>query len=348
MYSEQHHTGRFGDTTQTRSNNVRHLKKQGVRLVALGAGALLALSACGGGSVKDATEANESKAAEAGGDCGEFNIIVNNWVGYTADAYVLGAVAADKLGCTVSYVALKEGGPSYSALKSGDGDVILEEWSHAEELAAGEADGSAVDLGSPGNVGIIGWFVPGWLAEEHPEVLDYKNLNDFAADFETSESDGKGQFLGSDPNFTQYDEAIVKNLGLDFKVIFSGGEVPTVEAFKKAQENKEWLIGYFWEPQYIHAEVPMERVALPAYTEGCDADKSAVACDYAETELKKVAATRFMDSGSTAAALTQAFSWTNEDQNLVAKYITSDKMTPEDAAAKWIADNPDKVDAWLG
>ena len=42
------------------------------------------------------------------------------------------------------------------------------------------------------------------------------------------------------------------------------------------------------------------------------------------------------------------FEWTNDDQNQVAAYITSDGMSPEDAAAKWIEDNPDKVDAWLG
>ena len=154
---------------------------------------------------------------------------------------------------------------------------------------AAEDDGTAVDLGSPGNVGIIGWYVPGWLAEEHPDILDYKNLNKYADDFKTSESGDQGQFLGSDPTYTQYDEAIVKNLDLDFKVVFSGGETATVEAFKKAQENKEWLIGYFWEPQYIHAEVPLERVKLPPYEPGCDADKAEVACDYAETELKKVA-----------------------------------------------------------
>ena len=129
--------------------------------------------------------------------------------------------------------------------------------------------------------------------------------------------------------------------------MFSGGETATVAAFKKAQENKEWLIGYFWEPQYIHAEVPMERVALPPYEAGCDADKAAVACDYAETELKKVGRVEFMDSGSPAATLVQNFTWTNDDQNQVASYITSDGMSPEDAAAKWIADNPDKVDAWL-
>lgn len=326
---------------------MRQDRKRGIRLAAVVAGSLLTFTACGGGSVEQETKENEDKAAAAGGECGDFNIILNPWVGYTADAYVVGGVAEEQLGCNVSYVDLKEGGPTYKALASGQGDLLLEEWSHAADLKKGEEAGEVVDLGSPGNIGIIGWYVPGWLAEEHPEVLDYANLNDFAKDFATSESGGQGQFLGSDPTFTQYDEAIVKNLGLDFKVIFSGGENATVEAFKKAEENKEWLIGYFWEPQYVHAEVPMERVALPPYEEGCDADAAKVACDYADTELKKVASTKFMESGSPAATLAQNFQWTNEDQNLVAKYITADKMTPEDAAQKWIADNQDKVDAWL-
>ena len=326
---------------------MRHLKNRGVRLAAVTASALLALTACGGGSVEKQTQANESKAAANGGTCGDFKIITNNWVGYTADAYVLGEIAKNELGCNVTYVDLKEGGPSYQALKSGDGDVILEEWSHAEELAAAESDGYAKDLGSPGNVGIIGWYVPQWLADEHPDILDYKNLNKYAKDFATSESDGKGQFLGSDPNFTQYDEAIVKNLGLDFKVVYSGGENATVTAFQKAQENKEWLIGYFWEPQYIHAEVPMSRVALPPYTDGCQDDPAKVACDYPETELKKVGRTEFLDSGSPAATLVTNFQWTNDDQNLVAKYITEDGMSNEDAAAKWVADNQDKIAAWL-
>ncbi len=264
---------------------MRHLKIRGLRLAVVTAGAALVLAACGGGSVEKQTE--ENQAGAGGGDCGEFNILVHPWVGYTADAYVVGHVAEEKLGCTVNYVELKEGGPSYQALASGDGDVILEEWSHQAELDAAVKDDTAVDLGSMGAVGIIGWYVPGWLAEEHPEVLDWKNLNDFADEFRTSESGDKGQFLGSDPTYTQYDEAIIKNLDLNFKVVFSGGETATVQAFEKAQKNKEWLIGYFWEPHYIHAVIPLERVSLPPYEEGCDKNKAEVACDYAETEAQE-------------------------------------------------------------
>jgi glycine betaine/proline transport system substrate-binding protein len=41
------------------------------------------------------------------------------------------------------------------------------------------------------------------------------------------------------------------------------------------------------------------------------------------------------------------FTWTNADQNLVAKYIAEDKMSAEAAAKKWVEANPDKVKAWL-
>ena len=95
------------------------------------------------------------------------------------------------------------------------------------------------------------------------------------------------------------------------------------------------------------AEVPLVHIDLPANTPGCDADAEKVACDYPTYDLDKIVSTRFASSGSPAAKLVQKFSWTNQDQDVVAKYIAEDKMSPDDAAKKWIAANPDKVKAWL-
>ena len=131
-------------------------------------------------------------------------------------------------------------------------------------------------MGDLGAKGIIGWFVPPWLAKEHPDILDYKNLNKYAKDFATSESGGQGQFLGADPSYVQFDEAIVKNLGLDFKVVFSGSEAASITAFQKAEENHEFLIGYFYEPQWLFADIDLQRVALPPYTDGCQDDPAKV------------------------------------------------------------------------
>jgi len=316
------------------------------RLVSASACALLVLSACGGGDIDSQTEANEEQAG-AGGDCGEVNMAVNPWVGYEADAYVYGAVA-ESLGCTMNYKDLKED-VSWQGFGTGEVDIVIEDWGHPDlekKFFAEEGDGSAMDAGPLGAVGIIGWFVPPWLAEEHPDILDWENLNKYAQEFATSESGGQGQFLGADPSYVQYDEAIVSNLGLDFKVIFSGSEAASITAFQKAEENKEWLIGYFYEPQWLFAELELQRVALPPYEEGCDADPAKVACDYAETPLKKIASTSFMEEGGPAADLLTKFTFTNDDQNIVAKYISQDGMSPEDAAAQWIEDNPDKVEEW--
>ena len=67
---------------------------------------------------------------------------------------------------------------------------------------------------------------------------------------------------------------------------------------------------------------------------GCDADPEKVACDYPPYHLNKIVSTKFADSGSPAVDLVKNFTWTNDDQNLVAKYIAEDKMDPEDAAAE--------------
>ncbi len=328
---------------------MRTTRSRGARLGVLAAAAALAFTACGGGSIDDETQANEDAAGDAGGECGELNMAVNPWVGFEASAYVVGTIAQEQLGCTVNYKELKED-VSWQGFGTGEVDVVIEDWGHPDlesKFFEGEGDGTAMDFGPQGNVGIIGWYVPPWLAAEHPEVLDYNNLNDFAEDFATSESGGKGQFLGADPSYVQFDEAIVSNLGLDFQVVFSGSEAASIEAFRKAEENKEFLIGYFYEPQYFMAEVPLEKVALPPYTDGCQDDPQTVACDYPETELKKIVGTEWADSGSTSVGLVKNFTWTNEDQNVVAGYISSGDMSAEEAAAKWIEDNQDKVDAWL-
>ena len=328
---------------------MRLTNTRGLRRTALAAAAVLALAGCGGGEIAAETQENEQQAAE-GGDCGDLNMAINPWVGYEASAYVVGTVAEQELGCTVNYKDLKED-VSWQGFGTGEVDVVIEDWGHPDlekKFFEKSGDGSAMDFGPNGNIGIIGWYVPPWLAEEHPDILQWENLNKYADDFANSESDGQGQFLGADPSYVQFDEAIVENLDLDFKVVFSGSEAASIEAFRAAEKNKEFLIGYFYEPQWFLSEVPLKKVALPPYEEGCQDVPAEVDCDYPETVLKKIVSTEWAESESPSVDLVKNFEWTNEDQNAVASMISQDKMSPEDAAAQWVKDNPDKVEAWLG
>jgi glycine betaine/proline transport system substrate-binding protein len=88
-------------------------------------------------------------------------------------------------------------------------------------------------------------------------------------------------------------------------------------------------------------------VSLPPYTDGCDADAEKVACDYPEYQLDKIVSASFAEENGPAYQLIKNFTWTNEDQNVVAKYISEDGMSSADAAKKWVADNEDTVQSWL-
>jgi glycine betaine/proline transport system substrate-binding protein len=301
----------------------------------------LALAGCGGGKI------HETKTAEGAGDCGEFNMAINPWVGYEADAHVVGYLAKTKLGCDVQYKDLKEE-ISWQGFGTGEVDTVIENWGH-NDLKKKYIQGAhtAVDVGPTGNKGVIGWFVPPWLAKAHPDITSWKNLNKYADKFQTSESGGKGQLLDGDPSYVTNDEALVKNLNLDYKVVYAGSEPALIQAFRNAEKNHKWVIGYFYKPQWFMSEVPLVKVDLPDYKAGCDSDPAKVDCDYPVYNLDKIASKEFADSGSPAYDLVKSFHWTNADQNQVAAYIAQDGMSPEAAAKKWVKANPDKVDAWL-
>jgi glycine betaine/proline transport system substrate-binding protein len=309
------------------------------------AGAVLALvvAGCGGATVDESSDAG---ASNGGKDCGAFNIAVNPWVGYEADAAVVAYVAEKELGCTVTKKDLKEE-VAWQGFGTGEVDVVLENWGH-DDLKQKYIEGqkTAVAVGSTGNKGVIGWYVPPWMAQQYPDITDWNNLNKYASLFKTSESGGQGQLLDGDPSFVTNDEALVKNLKLNFKVVYAGSEAALITAFRQAEQQKKPLIGYFYEPQWFFNEVKLVKVNLPAYAAGCDADPAKVACDYPPYDLDKIASAKFMSSGSPAADLVKNFTWTNDDQNQVAKYIAEDKMSAEDAAKKWVEANPDKVQAW--
>ena len=321
------------------------------RLVALAAVVGLGLAGCGGGNIEDTSSAG-------GDDCGDLRIAINPWTGYVANAHVIGQVAEKELGCNVSYPEVKEE-VGWQGMADGSIDTIVENWGHADLVKKYiDEQGTVQDAGLTGGQGLIGWFVPQWMAEEYPDITNWENLNKYADMFKTSESGDKGQLLDGDPSYVTNDEALVKNLDLDYQVVVGGSEAALLTSFRSAEENKTPLLAYFYTPQWyaevngqatpgVKDPVQIAHVKLPEYTEGCDADPAKVDCDYPPYALNKLISTQFAESDSPAVDLIKNFEWTNEDQNQVSSYIGQDGMSPDDAAQKWIDDNQDKVDTWL-
>jgi glycine betaine/proline transport system substrate-binding protein len=304
----------------------------------------LALAGCGGAS---STAGSAKAGSHNAGSKGTVTIAINPWVGYEANAAVITYVLQKELGYTVEKKTLKEE-ISWQGFESGEVDAIVENWGH-DDLKKTYIDQKkvAVEVGPTGNKGVIGWYVPQWMADKYPDITDYKNLNKYADLFKTSESGGKGQFLDGDPSFVTNDAALVTNLKLNYKVVYSGSEAAIIKAAQQATAQKKPLLFYFYEPQWLFAKEKYVRVKLPAYTAGCDTDPKKVACDYPDYQLDKIASKKFADTGGDAYTLLKNFTWTNDDQNLVSDYITNQGMTPDKAAEKWATEHESTWKAWL-
>ena len=74
--------------------------------------------------------------------------------------------------------------------------------------------GDPPDLLISPRVGKIGWFVSDYALTQFPQLSSWEGLKDpaVAKAFATAATGDKGRFLGMDPSFSQYDEAIIKNL----------------------------------------------------------------------------------------------------------------------------------------
>jgi glycine betaine/proline transport system substrate-binding protein len=314
-----------------------------VRVTALIGVAAVALAGC----AADIQPRVPAPGVPAGAACGTVTLAVNPWAGYEANLAVLSYLAKQRLHCTVVEKNISED-DAWKELATGDVDAIVENWGHdALKKKYIDQDKLLVEQGVTGNRGVIGWYVPPWLAKKYPDITDWRQLNKYAHLFQTDKSGGKGQFLDGDPHYVTNDEALVRNLKLDYKVIFTGSEDALITAYRKAEEQHKPVIGYFYAPQWFLTEVDMVHIELPTYTPGCDANPSTVACDYQPFDLDKIVSKKFAESGSPAAALLRNFQWTNADQNTVARYITGDKMSRDDAAKKWLDANPKAWQDWL-
>ncbi|MEV8066379.1 ABC transporter substrate-binding protein [Streptomyces sp. NPDC085995] len=272
---------------------------------------------------------------------------VQSWVGAQSNVAVAQYILEHQLGYRVDTVQVDEV-PAWDALSQGRVDALLEDWGHPDQEKRYVEDKKTIaDAGELGVTGHIGWFVPTYLAEQHPDITDWRNLDKYASLFRTAESGGKGQLMDGSPSYVTNDKALVANLKLDYQVVFAGSEAAQITQMKQFAKEKKPFLTYWYTPQWLSQKVPMTEVKLPPYKEGCDADPAKVACAYPHTPLKKFLNARFAKSGGKAAAFLKKFRWTTEDQNEVSLMIADQKLSPQDAARKWVDGHPEVWKRWL-
>jgi glycine betaine/proline transport system substrate-binding protein len=263
-------------------------------------------------------------------------------------------VLEDELDCQVEVTKIAEI-PVFQAMADGKVDAVLEDWQHTDEYAKYIEDaGTVVDGGPLGVEGHIGWFIPQYLLEQNPELETWEGLKGKEDLFKTAESGDQGMFLGGDPSYVQKDKELIEALDLNLKHVTAGAEPAQVARWTQAYKQQKPVLFYWYTPQFLNQEYDLAEVKLPERSGNCKDDAKAggnpeqYKCAYDVTVIEKLFSKDFAESGSPAYDVLKKMTLTNDDQELVAKAIAGDKEDPEKAAADWVAENQDKVKAWLG
>jgi glycine betaine/proline transport system substrate-binding protein len=200
-------------------------------VAAVALAAAMTVAACG--EKKEETPASSSGGGTetAKKDCGKVTLNEQAWAGSTANTYIAKAVLEDELGCQVEITKIAEI-PVFQAMADGEVDAVLEDWQHTDEYKKYiDQAGTVVQGGPLGVEGHIGWFIPKYLMDEHPEFADWEGLKGEESLFKTAESGDQGMFLGGDPSYVQKDKELIKALGLNLKHVTAGRALePAVQA----------------------------------------------------------------------------------------------------------------------
>ena len=327
-------------------------KKLTVGLFAAGA---LLFAACGGSDsatevATEETAAAETAAAPACSGTETIKIARNNWTSSVIEVEIIKQLIETNLCNPVEIVDIDENA-MIPGMSTGDIDANVEVWPSgftAEEQAFID-DGSVVNMGELGAIGKIGWFVTPNALEQFPQLSTWEGLKDpaVAKAFATAATGSKGRMLAMDPSFSGYEEQLVKNLKLDFKVQYSGSEAATQAEIIALTEANKPVIMYYWMPSAAVGKYGLINIVLPKASVDCAAEADKCDGDYPEDVLFKVASAKLEDKDANVFKFFKNYKMTTDDQLATLPAVEIDGRDAAEVAAEWIAANEAVWSAWF-
>jgi len=272
----------------------------------------------------------------------------NSWEGSTANNVVAQYVIQKYLGYTVNLLTIDEI-PTWPAMSQKKVSAVLEVWGHSplyDKYVKGSKQ--VIDAGLEGVNGNIGWYVPTYLMQQHPELKSWQGVKKDWKMFVTPQSSPQGQFLDGSPSYVTNDAALLKNLGINMKVVYAGSEPTQLTEIESVYKQKKPIIFYWYTPQYQNAIYKFSQVALPPWSQTCAKKKPAdIDCAYPPYHLYKAMIASLPKDAPDVANFIKRFNWTANDQNSVSYNLAVKKMSNSQAAAAFVNSHQQLVHSWL-
>lgn len=287
------------------------------------------------------------------------NVVIaeQNWTGSTAICQVMKYVLEEKLDIPVKITPLN-GSATWVGMDKGDVDVFSDIWETTEiagiEKYVKEKKSAEIVLSYP--KAPVGWYIPRYVAEEH----GIKTIEDLKGKEQLFDIDGngKGDLWGGPTSWKVNEINFVKirDYGLDFENL-SVEQWAWLATLKAAILRKKPVIFYYWEPEWLFTVYDLVKIEEPAYDPAKykfvqkKPEESKITCELEPMNVYIGISKKMEKQNPIAYKFFQNWSIPIDEVSkliaLMADLPENPEMTGEDAAKKWVKDNPAIVNGWM-
>mgnify|MGYP001285157741 FL=1 len=278
------------------------------------------LVAAGCGNTDDNTETTDSEDTTTSGVEGEVELVYVEWDSEVASTHVIGKVLED-VGFDVTVTPL-DNSVMWEAVATSEADASVSAWvplTHEAQIA--EYGDQVEDLGPNLEGAKIGLVVPSYM-----DIDSIEDLTDQADQTITGIDAGAGVVGAAERSLGDYE-----NLS-EWEVQTSSGGAMTT-ALGTAIDNEEDIIVTGWTPHWKFQAYDLKYLEDPKGTFG------------EEETINTFVREGLKEDNPEAYEILDNFFWETSDMESVMMDIY-EGVSPEDAAAKWVEENQEKVAEW--
>ncbi|MBN2734553.1 MAG: glycine betaine ABC transporter substrate-binding protein [Methanomicrobiaceae archaeon] len=279
------------------------------------------IAGCTGNTPSGQTPGEATTSAEQ--TLGDVKIGYVLWDSEIASTNVLKHIY-EKAGYNVELVAV-DAGPLYQAISDGNVDLTISAWLPATQGNYWEKYGDSIDLVGHNLDGAkIGLVVPAYVGID--SIDEMNSVADKFNNVITGIEPGAGMMSNTEDAVDKY--------GLDFTILASSSAGMTAE-LTKAVKDEKWIVVTGWTPHWMFARFDLKYLDDPKEVFG------------GEEYIGSLARTGLKDEKPGVYAILERFYWLPSDMESV-MYDVESGMSVDEAAAKWISENPGKVSGIIG
>lgn len=324
------------------------------------AACVLVLSACG---KSEAPSGAATPAAVSEPRCGMVKVANMNWQSAEVLANVDQIILSAGYGCEVELVPGDTMPTLTSMMEKGQPDVAPEAWINAvrQPLDAAVQEGRLhYAARSLPDGGVEGWWIPQYVADQHPEIKTIDDALKRPDLFPAPEAQGKGAVHNcpSGWNCQITTENAFKAWGAkdkNFVLQDTGSAAGLDGSIAKAYERRQGWLGYYWAPTAILGRYKMVKLdaGVPHNKEVWESCNTVTGCaspqksDWARAEVFTVVTDDFRKRAGPAYDYLSQRGWSNDTVNGLLAWMAEQQANGADAARHFIKSQPAVWEPWV-